>query len=128
VVVVAVVVAHIFYEATFLALFLLVFAEADARLTAVLVDESKSRVGSFYPTETKRGRRPLNVICVLLHLQRAGLIDPVDAALDEPLVPRCFPQSTLHQHSQEPCEWQTRWQMSSPSSRRPIPLDGLSLG
>jgi hypothetical protein len=39
-----------------------------------------------------------------------------------------FSKSTQLQHSQEPCEWQTRWQMSSPSSRRPIPDSGLSRG
>jgi hypothetical protein len=61
------------------------------------------------------------VICALLNLQRAGLIYPMNAALDEPLVPRHFPQSTPLQHPQEPCEWQTRWQMSSPSPRRPVP-------
>src|SRR5450759_536007 len=52
----------------------------------------------------------------------------LDAALDERLVLRHFLQSTPLQHSQEPCEWQTRWQMSSPSSRRPIPHGGLSRG
>src|SRR6516165_2273973 len=66
------------------------------------------------------------LICVLLNLRRARLIDPIDAALGEPLVPRRFPQSTPLQHFQEPCEWQTRWQMSSPSSRQPIPHGGLS--
>ena len=56
------------------------------------------------------------------------LRDPMNAALDEPLVPRHFRQSTPLQHPQEPCEWQTRWQMSSPSPRRPIPRGGLSRG
>jgi hypothetical protein len=87
----------------------LTFARSHTGAAAVLIDESKSRVDSLYPTETKRGHRQLSLICGLLHLQRAGLIDPIDAALDEPLVPRCFAQSTLLQHSQEPCEWQTRW-------------------
>ena len=68
---------------------------------------------------TRRSCRQLSLICVLLNLRRARLIDPIDAALDGPLVPRRFPQSTPLQHFQEPCEWQTRWQMSSPSSRRP---------
>ena len=70
----------------------------------------------------------MSLIFALLNLQRAGLIDPIGAALDEPLVPRRFRQSTPLQHSQEPCEWRTRWQMSSPSSRRPIPHGGLSRG
>jgi hypothetical protein len=78
--------------------------------------------------EPSVGRRQLSLICGLLNLQRARLIDPIDAALDEPLVPRRFPQSTPLQHFQEPCEWQTRWQVSSPSSRRPIPHGGLSRG
>jgi hypothetical protein len=72
--------------------------------------------------------RQLSLICVLLNLRRARLIDPIDAALDGPLVRRRFPQSTPLQHFQEPCEWQTRWQMSSPSSRRPIPHGGLLRG
>jgi hypothetical protein len=100
----------------------------SAGATAVYFDESKSRVCSFYPAGTKRGRRQLSLIYGLLNLQRARLFDPVHAALDGPLVPRRFPQSTPLQRFQEPCEWQTRWQMSSPSSRRPIPHGGLSRG
>jgi hypothetical protein len=69
-----------------------------------------------------------SLICVLLNLRRARLFDPRDAALDGPLVPRRFPRSTPLQHVQEPCEWQRRWQMSSPSSHRPIPHGGLSRG
>ena len=73
-------------------------------------------------------RLGMSLICGLLNLRRAGLTDPIDAALDEPLVPRRFPQSTPLQHSQEPCEWQARWQVSSPSSRRPSPHGGSSQG
>jgi hypothetical protein len=36
--------------------------QAYARSTAVLVDESKSRVCSFYPAEAKRSRRQLSLI------------------------------------------------------------------
>jgi hypothetical protein len=100
----------------------------EAGATVVYFDKSKSRACSFYPAGTRRGCRQLSLICVLLNLRRARLIDPIDAALDEPLVPRRFPESTPLQHFQEPCEWQTRWQMSSPSSRRPIPHGGLSRG
>jgi len=32
----------------------------------------------------------MSLIFALLNLQRAGLIDPIGAALDEPLVPRRF--------------------------------------
>jgi hypothetical protein len=60
---------------------------------------------------TKRGRRQLSLIYGLLNLQRARLFDPIHAALDGPLVLRRFPQSTPLQRFQEPCEWQTRWQM-----------------
>jgi len=64
----------------------------------------------------------------LLNLHRAELFDSINAALNEPLVPHRFPQSTPLQHSQKLCEWQTRWQMSLPSSHRPIRHDGLSPG
>src|SRR5207245_675507 len=115
-----------FFLARHAVLLLTDWRSADA--TAVYFDESKSCVCSFYTAGTKRGHRQLSLIFDLLNLQRAGLIDPIDAALDEPLVPRRFPQSTPLQHSQKPCEWQTRWQVSSPSSRRPIPHGGLSRG
>jgi hypothetical protein len=75
-----------------------------------------------------RGRRQLSVIYGLLNLQRARLFDPIHSALDGPLVPRRFPQSTPLQRFQEPCEWQTRWQTSSSSYRRRIPHGGLSQG
>ena len=45
---------------------------------------------------SKACRRMRPVMAALTTLRRAGLIDPIDAALDEPLVPRRFPQSTLH--------------------------------
>jgi hypothetical protein len=32
-----------------------------------------------YPTETKRGRRQMSLICDLPNLQRSGLIDPIPA-------------------------------------------------
>jgi hypothetical protein len=51
--------------------------------SAVRVDESKSRVCSFYPAGTMRCRKQLSLICGLLHLQRAGLIDPIDTSLDD---------------------------------------------
>jgi hypothetical protein len=60
----------------------LTLARSHTGAAAVLVDESKSRVDSLYPTETKRGHRQLSLICGLLHLQRAGLIDPIFVKLD----------------------------------------------
>ena len=74
---------------------------------------------------SRRRRRTCSITCVIAP---ANIARRVDAALDEPLVPRRFRQSIQHQHSREPCEWRTRWQMSSPSSRRPIPHGGLSRG
>jgi hypothetical protein len=53
-------------------------------------------------------------------------INPIGAALDERPVLRRFLQSTLLQHFREPCELQTRWQVSSPSSRRPTLHGGSS--
>jgi hypothetical protein len=71
----------------------------DASMSAqVLIKriESKSRVCSFYPAGTKRGRRQLSLICGLLNLQRAGLIDPIDASLDDAYKPSslCEPSRT----------------------------------
>jgi hypothetical protein len=42
---------------------------------------------SGYPTETKRGRMQLSLICGSLNLQRVGLIDPIDVALDDAYKP-----------------------------------------
>lgn len=78
-------------------------AKSDAFAGPFPPDKSKRRVCSYYPVQTKSGRQP-NLICGLLNLQRAGLIDLTDGPLDEPLVPHRFPQSTRHQRSQEPCE------------------------
>jgi hypothetical protein len=40
----------------------------------------------------------------LVSAARAGLIDLINVALDGPLAPRRFPQSTPLQHFQKPCE------------------------
>ena len=105
---------------------------AQVVIDKVLVHRSKEHARSCFLAQascivlssmnqvTRHSCRQLSLICVLLNLRRARLIDLIDAALDGPQVPRRFPQSTPLQHFQEPCEWQTRWQMSSPSSRRPI--------
>jgi hypothetical protein len=51
---------------------------------------------SGYPTETKRGRMQLSLICGSLNLQRVGLIDPIDVALDDAYKPSslCEPRRT----------------------------------
>jgi hypothetical protein len=81
------------------------------------------------PANSKARRTARSLAAVTEEESRPGdSAGRIVAALDERLVLRHFPQLTPPQHSQEPCDWQTRWQMSSPSSRRPIPHGGLSQG
>jgi hypothetical protein len=94
-----------------------------ARITTIT---RNSACGFPLPNQRVRERSSgLCLICAFLSLPHIGLIDPLHAVLDEPPVPCRFPQSTLLQHPQEPCELRTRWPMSAPSSHRPIQHGGL---